>query len=255
MQKDETNSLQGKTAIITGATSGVGKATAELLVQKGARVGLIARRADVLSALAAKLGPAATFAVADVSDDLQVATAVTALADGLGGIDIVVNAAGICTPAPVETLTPAIWRNLIDVNLSGTYYVARETALRMRRDGRKGVIINVGSELSLMGMSMFVHYCASKFGVVGMTKALAAELAPDIRVNCVCPGPIDTPMMDAELEWFPDPVAARTAAIARVPLQRFATPEEVARSILFFAADAPYATGSVFSLDGGTTAV
>jgi NAD(P)-dependent dehydrogenase (short-subunit alcohol dehydrogenase family) len=247
--------LEGKSVIITGASSGVGKASAELFVQEGARVGLIARREDHLSALVDELGPAAIYAVADIADDKQVATAVSHLADGLGGIDVLVNSAGIDGPAPLEALTPEIWRRQIDVNLSGTFYVAREAALRMRRDGSKGAIINLGSELGLMGMGLYVHYCASKFGVVGLTKALAAELAPDIRVNCICPGPIDTPMMDAELEWFPDPAATRIAAIARVPMQRFATPEEVARAILFFAADAPFATGSVFSLDGGTTAV
>jgi NAD(P)-dependent dehydrogenase (short-subunit alcohol dehydrogenase family) len=165
------------------------------------------------------------------------------------------RAPGIDGPAPLADLTPDIWRRQIDVNLSGTFYLCREVALRMRAAGTKGVIINLGSELALIGMGWYAHYCASKFGVVGLTKALAHELAPDIRVNCICPGPIDTPMMDAELEWFPDPVEARKGAIERVPLKRFATPDEVARAILYFATDATYATGSVFSFDGGTTAV
>jgi NAD(P)-dependent dehydrogenase (short-subunit alcohol dehydrogenase family) len=173
----------------------------------------------------------------------------------MGGLDVAVNCAGIDGPAPLADLTPEVWRRQIDVNLSGTFYVAREAALRMRAAGTKGVIINLGSELSLIGMGWYVHYCASKFGVVGLTKALAHELAPDIRVNCICPGPIDTPMMDAELDWFPDPVATRQAAIERVPLKRFATADEVARAILYFATDATYATGSVFSFDGGTTAI
>lgn len=247
--------LAGKRAIITGASSGVGMATAELFVSKGASVGLIARREDVLKELCAKLGDRAHYAAADIADDAAVASAMSHFDGALGGVDILVNSAGMDGPAPLEDLTPEVWRRQIDVNLSGTFYVLRECALRMKKAGNGGSIVNLGSELSLIGMGWFSHYCASKFGVVGLTKAMAHELAPDIRVNCVCPGPIDTPMMDAELEWFPDPEATRKGAIERVPLKRFATPQEVAEAILFFAADASYATGSVFSLDGGTTAV
>lgn len=118
-----------------------------------------------------------------------------------------------------------------------------------------GAIVNVGSELSSIGMALYAPYCASKFGVVGLTKALAAELAPRVRVNVVCPGPIDTPMMDAELEWYPDPGATRREAIERIPLKRFATAEEVVDAIRFLAFDAPFATGAVLPLDGGTTMV
>lgn len=246
--------LSGKKALITGASSGVGLATAELFVAEGASVGLIARREDVVRSIAERLGERARAYPADVADDVQVTGVVAAMVRDLGSIDIVVNSAAIDGPAPLKDLTPEIWRKQIDVNLSGTFYVAREAALRMRESGG-GVIINLGSELGLIGMGFYAHYCASKFGVVGMTKALAHELAPDIRVNCVCPGPINTPMMDAELEWFPDPEATRKAAIERVPLKRFAEPDEVARAILYFAADATYATGSVFSFDGGTTAI
>lgn len=246
--------LGGKRAIISGASSGVGKAAAELFIAEGATVGLIARRGDVLTEIVAKLGKSAMALPADVADDKAVAAAVDRFAEVHGGPDIAVNSAGIDGPAPLKDLTPEIWRRQIDVNLSGTFYLAREAGLRMMA-GEGGVIINLGSELSLVGMGLYVHYCASKFGVVGLTKALAHELAPKVRVNCVCPGPIDTPMMDAELEWFPDPVATRKMAIDRVPLKRFATAEEIARAILFLATDAPFATGSIFSIDGGTTAV
>jgi NAD(P)-dependent dehydrogenase (short-subunit alcohol dehydrogenase family) len=246
--------LQGKRVIVTGASSGVGKATAMLFAEEGATVGLIARRADLVKDIASALGARAMALPADVADDKAVASAVESFARLHGGIDIVVNAAGIDGPASLKDLTPEVWRRQLDVNLSGTFYVAREAGLRMM-EGEGGVIINLGSELSLVGMGLYAHYCASKFGVIGLTKALAHELAPKVRVNCICPGPIDTPMMDAELEWFPDPVATRQAAIDRVPLKRFATPQEIARAILFFAVDAPFATGSVFSIDGGTTAV
>lgn len=246
--------LEGKRAIITGASSGVGKATAELFVAEGATVGLIARRADALGEVVAKLGTRAIALPADVADDKAVAAAVDRFAKGHGGPDIAVNSAGIDGPSSLKDLTPEVWRRQIDVNLSGTFYLAREAGLRMLA-GDGGVIINLGSELSLVGMGLYAHYCASKFGVVGLTKALAHELAPKVRVNCICPGPIDTPMMDAELEWFSDPAATRKMAIDRVPLKRFATAEEIARAILFLSIDAPFATGSIFSIDGGTTAV
>jgi NAD(P)-dependent dehydrogenase (short-subunit alcohol dehydrogenase family) len=246
--------LSGKRALISGASSGVGKATAMLFAAEGATVGLIARRADVLAEVAAPLGSSAMSLPADVADDAAVAACVARFCEAHGGVDVVVNAAGIDGPAPLKDLTPEIWRRQIDVNLNGTFYLAREAGLRMM-DGDGGVIINLGSELALVGMGLYAHYCASKFGVVGLTKALAHELAPKVRVNCLCPGPIDTPMMDAELDWFPDPVATRQAAIDRVPLKRFATADEIARAILFFAADAPFATGSVLNIDGGTTAI
>jgi NAD(P)-dependent dehydrogenase (short-subunit alcohol dehydrogenase family) len=250
----ESPKLTGKRVIITGASSGVGKATAELFIFEGATVGLIARRADVLRDITATLGGQAMPLPADVADDKAVAAAVECFVKTHGGIEIAVNSAGIDGPAPLKDLTPEVWRRQIDINLSGTFYLAREVGLRMMA-GDGGVIINLGSELSLVGMGSYVHYCASKFGVVGLTKALAHELAPKVRVNCICPGPIDTPMMDAELEWFPDPLATRQMAINRVPLKRFASAQEIARAILFFAVDAPFATGSVFSIDGGTTTV
>ncbi len=253
MSKDNPT-LKGKRAIVSGASSGVGKATAALFIDEGATVGLIARRADSLGEIAARLGKNAMALPADVADDKAVAVAVARFAKAHGGLDIAVNSAGIDGPASLKDLTPEIWRQQIDVNLSGTFYLAREAGLRMMA-GDGGVIINLGSELALVGMGLYAHYCASKFGVVGLTKALAHELAPKVRVNCICPGPIDTPMMDAELEWFPDPVATRKMAIERVPLKRFATAQEIARAILFFATDAPFATGSVFSIDGGTTAI
>jgi NAD(P)-dependent dehydrogenase (short-subunit alcohol dehydrogenase family) len=106
-----------------------------------------------------------------------------------------------------------------------------------------------------MGMGMYVDYCASKFGVIGVTKAMAAELAPRrIRVNCICPGPIATPMMESELLYFPDPEATRVEATERVPLKRWASPEEIADAILYLGSTS-FATGAVWSIDGGTTAI
>jgi 3-oxoacyl-[acyl-carrier protein] reductase len=200
------------------------------------------------------VGDAARPFPADVADPAQVKHAVAAAADWLGGLDIVVNSAGVAVPVSLRDLDADSWRNVIDVNLSGSFYVAREAALRMVDDGG-GTIINIGSELSVLGMDMYVAYCASKAGVIGLTKALAAELAPDVTVNAVCPGPVDTPMLDAEFKCFPDPKAAHAATLERVPLGRLAKAEEVAKAILYLACDAPYATGATLELDGGTTIV
>lgn len=246
--------LAGKRALISGANSGTARAAAARFVAEGATVGLIARREDVLNKVASSLGDRAMPLAADVADDRAIAEAVSKFSDRYGGVDIVVNAAAIDGPAALKDLTPEIWRRQLEVNLSGTFFLTREGVLRMNGDGG-GVVINFGSELGLVGMALMSHYCASKFGVIGLTKALAAELAPKVRVNCICPGPIDTPGMDAELNWYPDPEASRKAAIDRVPLKRFATVEEIAEVVLFFASDATFATGSIFSIDGGTTAV
>jgi NAD(P)-dependent dehydrogenase (short-subunit alcohol dehydrogenase family) len=151
-------------------------------------------------------------------------------------------------------MTVADFKAHLDINLTGNFIIARAAALYMQ-DHDGGTIINMSSELSHMGMGHYVHYCAAKAGVVGLTQALAAEMAPKVRVNSISPGPIDTPMLEAEIQWFGGTKEVREGAVNRVPLKRFASPVEVASAVLFLAADAPYATGSTLRLDGGTTAV
>jgi NAD(P)-dependent dehydrogenase (short-subunit alcohol dehydrogenase family) len=240
--------------LITGASSGVGRAAARSFAREGASVALLARRESVLRELADELGDHVLAFPTDVADPQAVSEAVSGAWEAFGGLDVVVNAAGVGLPTPLESLDDEGWREVIDINLSGTFFVAREAALKMTA-GEGGSIVNIGSELSSIGMAQYAPYCASKFGVIGLTKALAAELAPRVRVNVVCPGPIDTPMMDAELEWYPDPEATRKQAIERVPLKRFAAPEEVVDAIRFLAFGAPFATGAVLPLDGGTTMI
>jgi NAD(P)-dependent dehydrogenase (short-subunit alcohol dehydrogenase family) len=248
------NGIEGRRVLVTGASSGVGKAAARAFVDEGASVAMLARRGDVLRELAGELGERAIPIVADVSDPDSARDAVREAVDALGGLDAAVNAAGVGFPTRLEDIDDAVWRNVIDTNLSGSFYVGQDAGLRMRENGG-GSIVNVASDLAAVGMGLFVHYCASKFGVIGLTKALAAELAPTVNVNVVCPGPIDTPMMDAEIDWFPDPARARVDATERVPLKRFAAPEEVVAAIRFLAFEAPFATGTTLELDGGTTMV
>ena len=204
--------------------------------------------------MAAELGGDHPVLACDVADAAAAERAVAAAHEQLGGLDLTVNAAGVCLPVALEDLDAATFEETLAINLTGTYAVARASALRMRADGG-GAIVNVGSELGTIGMAGFAHYCASKAGVVGLTRALAAELAPDVRVNAVLPGPIDTPMLEAELALTPDPEATRVEALERVPLGRFATAQEVAGAILFIGLDAGYATGACLALDGGTTVI
>lgn len=253
MSDDATGRLEGRTALITGASSGIGAATARLFAREGARVALVARRPTELSAVAHELVNGALVLPADVSRPEEVSAAVDEAERALGPIDVVVNSAGIADPALLEDLTDENWSEMIAVNLSGTFFVAKAAGLHMRRRGH-GAIVNLGAELSFTGLEMCVAFCAAKAGIVGLTKALAIELAPHVRVNAVCPGPVDTPMLAGELAVYPDPVAARENAIKRVPLGRLAHADEVAEAILF-AATARFATGSTFLLDGGVTAI
>ncbi len=244
--------LAGRVALVTGASSGIGAATARRLAAAGAAVALLARRREPLESLAGELGDEAALPLAtDVADSGQVDAAVAATVERFGRLDAVINCAGVSVPATLADTSDDVWSAQIDANLSGSFFVARAAAAHM---GEGASIVNVGSELSQIGMEMFVAYCASKAGVIGLTKALAVELAPAIRVNAVCPGPVDTPMLAAEFEQG-DAEAALAETLARVPLRRLAEVEEVAAAILFLVADAAYATGTVLTLDGGTTVV
>lgn len=245
--------LAGRTALVVGASSGVGREVARLFAADGGSIVLAARSADALAVLSGEFGgcPVVT---ADVAEAASCARIVPAAIEALGGLDVVVYAAGVAEPCLIEDMGLDDFRRHLDVNLVGNFVVARAAALHMRERGG-GSIVNVASELAHVGMKHFVHYCAAKAGVLGLTRALAAEMAPTVRVNSVSPGPIDTPMLRAEFQWFGGGESVVEAAIERVPLKRFATAREVAAAILFLAIDAPYATGGTLMLDGGTSAI
>lgn len=239
--------------LVTGATSGVGEATARLFADRGARVALLARRSEELQRVVADVGDRGRGFVADVSDAQSASAAVGAAIEALGGLDVAVNAAGVAGYVALEDLDDQRWREVIDTNLSGTFTVSRAAGLHMRAAGA-GAIVNVASDLASMGAPGLAHYCAAKAGVLGLTRALALELAPAVRVNAVCPGPIDTPMLRAGLAQEAEPTRALREKQATVPLGRLADPAEVAAAIFFLAFEGTFATGTCMAFDGGTSA-
>jgi NAD(P)-dependent dehydrogenase (short-subunit alcohol dehydrogenase family) len=239
--------------LVTGATSGVGEATAKLFASRGATVALLGRRPEELRRVADEIGGGSHTIVADVANADSVASGVRGAIHMLGGLDVAINAAGIVGYLALQDLNARRWNEVLDTNLSGTFYVSREAGLHMRKAGG-GAIVNVASDLAVMGVPGLAHYCAAKAGVVGLTKALALELAPHVRVNAVCPGPTDTPMLRAGLATEPDPVQALQQKEGTVPLNRLADPREVAAAIYFLAVEGTFATGTSMAFDGGTSA-
>ncbi|WP_136709472.1 glucose 1-dehydrogenase [Agromyces sp. H66] len=235
--------LEGRIAIVTGGARGLGEAYVRALHAAGAEVVIADLLADEGEALARDLGPRARFTPLDVTDEEAWTRVVADTADALGGVDVLVNNAGIANAAPIEHYTRAKWDAVIAVNLTGTFLGCRAVVPVMKAAGR-GSIINISSVEGLRGSPGLHGYTASKFAVRGLTKSLAVELGPaGIRVNSVHPGLILT-----EMTTRIDPDALV------IPLGRPARPADVAGTIVFLASDASaYTTGAEFVVDGGMT--
>ncbi|PIS17438.1 MAG: hypothetical protein COT59_00660 [Candidatus Nealsonbacteria bacterium CG09_land_8_20_14_0_10_42_14] len=246
--------LKGKVAIITGARRGMGRSHALKLAEAGARVVVadisLADCEKVVKEIEKKKGEAMAVAC-DVTKKAEVDKMVQTAVEKWGKVDILVNNAGICQFKPFLELTEEEWDRTLDINLKG-YFLCVQAAAREMAKQKSGVIVNIASVAmgqQGIGFPNIVHYCASKGGIVGMTEALAVELAPyNIRVNAVSPGMIETPMID-QIKQDPKTMAAM---LNKVPMHRVGKPEEVSNLVLFLASDdSSYMTGSTVVVDGG----
>ncbi len=225
--------LAGKRVVVTGGTSGIGAATAQRFRDEGCEVVVLART------------PGPGVIICDVADRGQVDAAF----ERIGDLDVLVNNAGVSVRSPAADISQDQWDQVLATNLSGAFWVAQAAARRMLL-GAGGVILNTASTNALVGYRYYADYNATKAGLVALTKSLALEWAPTIRVNAVCPGYVLTPMQEAE--YTPQMLAEVNS---RIPLGRHATPEELAGLFAYLASDeAAYFTGSVIVMDGGETA-
>jgi NAD(P)-dependent dehydrogenase (short-subunit alcohol dehydrogenase family) len=231
--------LVGRNVVITGAASGIGRATARLFASEGAQLALLDRDELALKTVADEVG--GTAIVTDVADESSVAVAVEQAAAAMGGIDGLVNVAGIMRTGPMGDTPVQVWRQVLDVNLTGSYLMSRACLAWLQKSGH-GSVVNIASAAGLLPNAPgLTAYAASKGGVISLTRAMAAELAPAVRVNCVCPGMVDTPMADGF-----------RANVGNYALKRLADPVEIARAILFLIGpEGSYVTGATLAADGG----
>jgi 3alpha(or 20beta)-hydroxysteroid dehydrogenase len=243
--------VSGKVAIVTGAARGMGAAFAQRLVEEGAKVMLTDVLDEAGRATAQRLGDNARFLRHDVSSADEWTRVVQATEEAFGPVSVLVNNAGIVTLGPLETTDEATFRRMMDVNLVGTFLGMRSVIASMRKAGG-GSMVNISSLAGMVGSPMCIAYAATKFGVRGMTKTAALELAGDkIRVNSVHPGAIQTPMTSDENGLLEE----IKAIAASIPLGRVGQPQEVANLVLFLASDeSSFSTGAEFIADGGVLA-
>jgi NAD(P)-dependent dehydrogenase (short-subunit alcohol dehydrogenase family) len=239
--------LDGDVAVVTGGASGIGRVVADAFAAVGAKVAVF----DIAA------GGDDAYTV-DVADEAQVNKAFADVVARHGGVDILFNNAGIAIRKPTTDLTLDDWNKVVAVNMTGVFLCAREAARHMRAARRGGRIVNTASIMGFSGGGLYpnISYQATKGAVVNMTRALAIDCAPlGIRVNCLCPGPIETPMLR---EWFDagaDPPALERRQVEPIMLKRLGRPDEMASVAVFLASDASsYMTGSVVAADGGATA-
>lgn len=236
--------LHGKRAIVTGGSRGIGAATVEMLASKGADVAAVyhgnREKAQKVAEKAAKHGRTVVALQADLRDWSSVKNLIEAAVRELGGIDILVNSAGLNGPSSLlDDITVDEWRDVIDTNLSGTFYCCKAASAELKKNN--GKIVNLSSIAAKMGGTIGSHYAASKGGVSSMTFAMATELAPDVMVNAIAPGPVDTELITPEVK---EKLSKLT------PFGRIATPEEIAHTVIYLLEN-DYVTGEVIDVNAG----
>jgi len=241
--------LQAKRVLITGGASGIGAATAARFLEEGAQVVVLDRDDKGRAKIQRQLPTLAGTVAADVSNLQQVQAAFNEAVQQMGGVDVLINNAGISIRHKFLDITPQEWDRILAVNLTGVFYVAQTAARHMWGRG-SGVILQTASTNGLVGQPFYADYNATKAGVIELTKTMALELAPKIRVCAVAPGYVLTPMQRAE---YTDEMLDEVNR--KVPMGRHAKPEEIAALFAYLASeDAAYITGQVFTCDGGETA-
>jgi NAD(P)-dependent dehydrogenase (short-subunit alcohol dehydrogenase family) len=246
--------LSGKTALITGAGSGIGRACALAFAREGARVALVGRRKDRLEKVAKEMGEAEVFS-ADISNKEKVDLLVREASARLGSLNILLNNAGVLVPGTAESISEEDWDRTFEVNVRGLWLLSRAVLPHMRKAGG-GSIINMSSVLGLVGARNRAAYSASKGAVTMLTKCMALDHAADkIRVNCICPAFVETELTSDFITNAPDPAAALRDRINLHPIGRLGQPQDVAGMAIYLASDeSSWVTGAAFTVDGGFTA-
>lgn len=247
-----------KKALVTGGTTGIGFATAMMLAQGGAVVAIAARgenKGDEAMGRISAVEPRSIFLPGDVSRVSDCRRLVEETTSRLGGLDILVNSAGVFVAGPIESVSEKDYHRVMDINVKGSFFMCQTALPEMRRNGG-GAIVNVSSDSGITGNTDAALYCASKGAVTIFTKALAVDVAREnIRVNCVCPGDIQTPMLDRESAAAENPAVYLADMKRHYPAGRVGKAQEVAATICFLASEAaPFVVGAAWSIDGGLTA-
>lgn len=244
-----------KRVLVTGSSRGIGFDIAKTFLEAGARVAINGSTEQSTGVAMERLNDSkhTIAAPGDIGTVAGCELVVKTASEAFGGLDVLVNNAGVGAGRPIADCDEAMWDAHADVNLKGLFFCCRAAIPELQKSN--GNIVNIASDAGLMGVPGITVYCGTKGGVVNMSRAMALEIAPDIRVNCVCPGYVETDMIRDSINRRADPAAARQKMVDYAPLKRIGSPEEIAHAVLYLASyEARFITGTALAIDGGTTA-